>query len=134
MANNAKLVTGAAAGLLGDVYVPAWVLSLMNRPDSGVWAYLIAALVVILPAWAFGKINWNQIAKGWLAGAGAGFIWRAIDDATGMKYVTVSSGMGSFLTQQQIALPGANIFGQYARGQHRCQPLRLPLRLWFPSP
>lgn len=118
-ANNAKLVAGAAGGLLGDVYIPAWLLGLMNQPDSGMWSYIIAALVVILPAWAFSKVNWNNVAKGWLAGAGAGFIWRAIDDATGMKYVQIQSGMGSFLTQQQVALPGVNIFGQFNR---RAQP------------
>ena len=118
ISNNAKLVAGAAGGLLGDVYVPAWLLSLMNQPDSGMWSYVLAALVVLVPAWAFAKINWTNVAKGWLAGAGAGFIWRAIDDATGMKYVTVQSGVGAFSTQQQVVFPGPNLFGQYAaRGQ-----------------
>ena len=115
MTNSVKLVGSAAAGLLGDVYIPAWLLSLMGRPDAGVWSYIVAALAVILPTWIFAKVNWPNVAKGWLAGAGAGFIWRAIDDATGQKYVTIQSGMGSFLVPSQVALPGPNVFGQYAR-------------------
>jgi hypothetical protein len=117
MGKTATLVGAAAAGLLGDVYVPGWLLGMMNKPDAGVWSYIAAALAVILPTYAFSKINWPQVAKGWLAGAGAGFIWRAIDDATGQKFVTVTSGVGAFSTQQGVVLPGPNLFGQFARKQ-----------------
>ena len=113
--SNTVMVGGATGGLLGDIYLPAWLLKLINQPDTGTWSYILAALAVVLPAWLFHKINWPNVAKGWLAGAGAGFVWRAIDDATGANYVVVQSGMGSFIQPASVPLPGANMFGQYAR-------------------
>lgn len=115
--NNVKLIAGATGGLLGEELIPRWLLALMNRTDGGMWSYILAALAVVLPAWLFAKVNWNTVAKGWLAGGGAALVWRAIDDVTKSNYLTVQAGMGSFLTQQNVVLPGPNLFGQFARGQ-----------------
>lgn len=117
MGNNAKLVLGATGGLLGEELIPKWLLALLNQPDAGLWSYVLAALAVILPAWIFDKVNWKMIAKGWLAGGGAAIVWRAIDDVTSTQAVTVTTGVGSFLTNQQVALPGPNLFSQFTRTQ-----------------
>ena len=113
--NNVKLVAGATGGLLGEELIPRWLLNLMNKTDGGMWSYILAALAVVLPAWLFAKVNWNTVAKGWLAGGGAALVWRAIDDVTKTNYLQVQAGMGSFLTNQNVVLPGPNLFGQFAR-------------------
>jgi hypothetical protein len=115
--NNVRMILGASGGLLADVYVPAWILGMLGMADTGLTSYALAALTVLVPAWALHKFNFAQIAKGWLAGGGAAFVWRVVDDLTGQKYVTVQSGMGSYLTNQQVVFPGPNLFGQYARKQ-----------------
>jgi hypothetical protein len=121
MGNNAKLVAGAAAGFLGDVYLPSMVLGLMGKPDSGILSYVLAGAAVIAPAWLLAKWNMAKIAEGWLAGAGAGLVWRAVDDLTGQKLVQVSvqtpQGLSSFFIPQNQVLPGPNVFGAYARGR-----------------
>jgi hypothetical protein len=115
MQNAVKIVFSSAAGLLGSVYIPGWLLGLFGKADTGLFSYVAAALVAFVPPALLEK--YPNLAKGWLAGGGAGLVWRVVDDLTGNKYLTISSGtgMGSFNTTQSIALPGQNLFGQYGR-------------------
>lgn len=113
-----RLIAGAA-GLLADVYVPAWLLGMAGQPDSGWMSYLLAAGVVVAPAWALHKAGMSEAAKAYFVGSGAGFVWRAVDDLTGTQYVTVQSGtgMGSMLVPGSYPLPGPNVFSPYLRGR-----------------
>jgi hypothetical protein len=129
---NLKLIAGAAGGLFGNIHFPAMALALVNQPDTGIPSYLVAALAAIVPAYLLQKINWSTVAKGWLAGAGAALAWRVYSDVTGQGVVTVSSGMGSFLTQQQVCLPGGNLFGQYGRKGLQAGSVASPMALSAP--
>ncbi len=123
-ANAAKLVFSAALALLGSTYIPGWLLSFFGVADSGLVSYFLAAVVAFGPAFALQA--YPQFAKGWLAGGGAAFVWRIIDDLTGGKYVTITPGpgMGSFIINgQTYVLPAASVFAPYARGQRGSQAL-----------
>ena len=108
-ANLASLGAGAV-GLLADVYLPAWALALLGQPDTGWLSYLLAAAVVVIPAYALDKANLKAISKAYFIGAGSGLVWRVIDNLTGQQYVQVESGMGSFLIPANPPLPGPNVF------------------------
>jgi len=119
ISTNVKQIVGAALGFLGDVYIPAFLLGMVNQADSGPFAYLAAAATVLAPAWAAHKFGMPNLAKGWLLGSGAGFAWRIVDDVTGQKLVEVQvqtpEGMSSFFIPQNSVLPGPNVFGAYGR-------------------
>jgi hypothetical protein len=112
-----KLIFGSAVGLLSSVYVPSWVLAALGQPDSGLFSYALALAATLFPAYLLEKMP--DVAKGWLAGGGAGIVWRAVDDFTGSQPLVISSGsgMGSFFTKPlTFPLPAQSVFGPYARG------------------
>ncbi len=112
LSTNLKSVLAGAAGLLGDVYVPSWLLGMFGMPDQGVLSYALALGIVALPAWALDKAGMKDAAKGWLVGSGAGVVFRLVDDFTGSTPVTIGkgSGIGAFTIPGQVALPGPNVF------------------------
>ena len=115
---SAKLISGAALALLGSVYIPGWILSFFGGADTGLVSYFLAAVVAFGPAYALQM--YPQFAKGWLAGGGAGFVWRIIDDLTGGKYLSIGpgTGMGSFIINgKPYVLPAQSVFSPYARGR-----------------
>jgi hypothetical protein len=115
--NSAKLIFASALALLANVYIPGWLLGFFGVADAGLFAYFVAAVVVFGPAYALNR--YPMFAKGWLAGGGAGFVWRIVDDLTSNKYLNLSPGAGlsSFIVPgQNVVLPGQNQFAPYARG------------------
>ena len=114
-----KRLLAGAAGLLADVYVPAWLLGMMGQADTGWMSYLLAAGVVLAPSYLLHKSGMTEAAKAYFFGSGAGLVWRVVDDFTGTQYVTVQSGtgMGSMLVPGSYVLPGANVFQPYLRGR-----------------
>jgi hypothetical protein len=123
-----KLIFGSAAGLLSSVYVPSWLLAALGQPDSGVFSYALAVLATIVPAYFLEKMP--DVAKGWLAGGGAGVVWRLVDDFTGSQALVIQSGgsgMGSFFTKPvTFPLPAQSVFGPYARGGRPALPPAMP--------
>lgn len=122
-----KLIFGSAAGLLSSVYVPSWVLGALGQPDSGLYSYALALAATLVPAYLLEKMP--DIAKGWLAGGGAGIVWRVVDDATGSQapLVVQLNGMGSFFTKPvNFPLPAQSVFGPYARGGRPALPPATP--------
>jgi len=117
-ANAVKVVVGGATGLLATVYIPNWLFGLFGMADTGLLAYAGAALVAFLPPWLLSK--YPNLALGWLAGGGAGFVWRVIDDLTAHPYLQITAnvpqpGVTGFIAPAQYVLPGPNVFGPYAR-------------------
>jgi hypothetical protein len=111
--NQAKLLLGGAAGLFADVYLPAMLLGLAGKPDTGILSYAAAALVWLGGTWGLNKANMPNAAKGFFVGAGAALAWRAADDLSGTKLVQIDTGMGSFFVKVPNAsapLPGPNVF------------------------
>jgi hypothetical protein len=113
--NAVKVVLGGATGLLATVYIPNWLFGMFGMADTGLLAYAAAALVAFLPPWLLNK--YPNLAQGWLAGGGAGFVWRVVDDLTGHPYLSISAqpGTGSFIAPASYVLPGPNVFGPYGR-------------------
>lgn len=122
-----KLVFGSAGGLLSSVFVPSYLLSMLGQSDSGIFSYALAILATIVPAYLLEKMP--DVAKGWLAGGGAGVVWRLVDDLTGSQALVVSSGSGlsSFYTKPvNFPLPAQSVFGAYARGGRPALPPAAP--------
>jgi len=118
MTNAVKVVLGGATGLLATVYIPNYLLALFGLGDTGLLGYLTAGLAAFLPPWLLKK--YPTLAQGWLAGGGAGFVWRVVDDLTGHPYLSISSsvaqpGVSGFFAPAQSVLPGPNVFGPYGR-------------------
>ena len=110
-----KLVFGSAGGLLAAVYIPSVILAALGQPDSGLFSYALAIAATLVPAHLLKSMP--DIAKGWLAGGGAGVVWRAVDDITGGSVLTVQSGgLSSFFTKPtRVPLPAGNVFANYTR-------------------
>ena len=116
------LSLGAVLGLLINVYGPAKLLAAVNQPDAGMMSYLIAGLFDVVPAWLLKKFGFPNAATGFFAAATAAIVWRGIDDASNQQIVPMGAGMGSFLFPANVALPGRNEFGQFARNGQRMLP------------
>ncbi len=105
--NAVKVVLGGASGLLATVYIPNWLLALFGMADTGMLALAASAAVAFLPPMWLKK--YPTLAQGWLAGGGAGFVWRVVDDLTGKPYLSITSnlpqpGVGSFIAPGQYVL------------------------------
>jgi hypothetical protein len=114
----AKYGVSGAVGVLADAYLPAWLLGLLGKPDTGIIASLVALGFVLLPSYVFERAGMKKAALGYFTGAMGAFVWRIVDQVTGQQYVQVKTGMGSFLvpvSQAQAPLPGPNIFPAGAR-------------------
>jgi hypothetical protein len=82
----------------------------MGRPDTGLFSYAAALGVVLIPAYLLNKANMQLASKSYFVGAGAGLVWRLIDQLTGQQYVSLDNGLGSFLIPGNPPLPGPNVF------------------------